>query len=60
MVVYGCDKELPPERQHTALHGFKVSQTELATVSEPRGELAPLPRHTHNMKGGPLNVMEVV
>ena len=33
---------------------------ELAIVSEPIGELAPLLRHTHNMKGGPLNVMAVV
>ena len=31
----------------------------LASASEPRGEPAPFPRHIHNMKGGPLNVMEV-
>ena len=33
------------------------------SVSRPRRELAPLSCHTHNMnnmKGGPLNVMEVV
>ena len=29
-------------------------------VSQPGGELTPLSCHTHNMKGGPLNVMEVV
>ena len=32
---------------------------DLASVSEPRWKLAPLLRHTHNMKGCPLNVMEV-
>ena len=31
----------------------------LASVSEPRWKLAPLLRHTHNMKDCPLDVMEV-
>ena len=34
-------------------------QNDVASVSGPRGEIAPLSRHTHNMKGGPLNGMEV-
>ena len=34
-------------------------QNNVASVGGPRGELAPLSCHTHNMKGSPLNVMEV-
>ena len=44
--------------QH-GVRGFVVSLLSVGEVSQPRGELIPLSRHTHNMKGGPLNVMKV-
>ena len=54
---YDCREELLAERQYTSM---AASLNDLASVSEFRREIALLSRHTHNMKGGPLNVMEVV
>ena len=54
-----CPRKGSIQHRH-GVRGFVVSLTHVATINEPRGELAPLSRHTHNMEGGPLNVMEVV
>ena len=56
----GCGKVLPPERQHTAWCRFVASLNEVAIANEHRGEITPLQRCIYNMRGGPLNVMEVV
>ena len=61
--TYGCGKELPAEKQYTGMDGgFGCGDwlNDVAFVSGIPGELAPLSLHTHNMKGGPLNVMEVI
>ena len=39
---------------------FMARKNKLVITNGPRGKIAPLSRHTHNMKEGPLNVMEVI
>ena len=59
----GCGEELPAERQYTGVDGgfgCGVWLNDVVFVNGIPGELAPFSSHTHTMKGGSLNVMEVV
>ena len=53
-------KNYPAERRDTGMEGKWVWRNVVASVSGISGDLAPLSHYTHNMKGRPLNVMEVV